>query len=79
MARDIRSLISDLAGAGATIFLTTHYMEEADRLSNQVAILDRGRIVALDSPARLKRDLGDKASLEDVFLHLTGRPFAETG
>lgn len=43
---------------GLTVFLTTHYMEEADRLCDRVAIIDRGRIVALDTPAALKRSLG---------------------
>lgn len=43
---------------GVTIFLTTQYMEEADRLCGRVAIIDRGRIVALDSPARLKAAIG---------------------
>ncbi len=77
VARDIRSLVAELARAGTTVFLTTHYMEEADRLSDQVAILDHGRIVAKDTPARLKQELGPEASLEDVFLQLTGRQFAQ--
>jgi ABC-2 type transport system ATP-binding protein len=77
LARDIRNLVMELARAGTTVFLTTHYMEEADRLSDRVAILDRGRIVALDSPAELKRGQGQGATLEDVFLQVTGREFAE--
>ena len=73
VARDIRSLVTELARSGTTVFLTTHYMEEADRLSNRVAILDRGRIVALDTPERLKLQHGPAATLEDVFVQLTGR------
>jgi ABC-2 type transport system ATP-binding protein len=76
VARDIRKLIVNLAQAGTTIFLTTHYMEEADRLSDRVAILDHGMIMALDTPSQLKLNLGGDASLEDVFLQLTGREFA---
>jgi len=72
VAREIRSLVSDLANTGVTVFLTTHYMEEADRLSHRVAILDRGRIVAMDQPERLKAQHGAGATLEDVFLKLTG-------
>ena len=73
MAREIRAIVAGLAGGGTTIFLTTHYMEEADRLCARVAILDRGRIVALDAPSRLKAAYGGAhASLEDVFLKLTG-------
>ena len=75
VARDIRNLVANLAQAGTTIFLTTHYMEEADRLSDRVAILDHGKIMALDTPAQLKLNLGGDASLEDVFLQLTGREF----
>jgi ABC-2 type transport system ATP-binding protein len=77
VARDIRSLVTELARSGTTVFLTTHYMEEADRLSDRVAILDRGRIVALDTPAQLKRGQGEGATLEDVFLRVTGREFAQ--
>jgi ABC-2 type transport system ATP-binding protein len=75
VARDIRAIIADLAKEGVTVFLTTHYMEEADRLSDRVAIIDQGRIVALDTPEQLKKQHGDgeKITLEDVFIKLTGR------
>ena len=43
---------------GQTILLTTHYMEEADQLCDRVAIMDHGRILALDTPAALKRSVG---------------------
>jgi ABC-2 type transport system ATP-binding protein len=78
VARDIRALIAELAVNGMTVFLTTHYMEEADQLSDRVAILDSGRIVALDTPDRMKaRDgLGEGTTLEDVFVKLTGRSYA---
>jgi ABC-2 type transport system ATP-binding protein len=75
VARDIRGFISDLAQQGVTVFLTTHYMEEADRLCDRVAIIDQGKIVALDSPERLKvaYGIGPVTTLEDVFVELTGR------
>ena len=75
VARDIRAFIAELAVQGMTVFLTTHYMEEADRLCDRVAILDEGRIVALDTPSRLKADygMGTATTLEDVFIGLTGR------
>jgi ABC-2 type transport system ATP-binding protein len=74
VARDIRTFVADLARQGVTVFLTTHYMEEADLLSSRVAILHRGKIVALDMPARLKAAHGgdEKTTLEDVFVALTG-------
>jgi ABC-2 type transport system ATP-binding protein len=51
-------VIGDLRNQGITILLTTHYMEEADRLSDRVAIIDHGRVLVVDSPAALKRGLG---------------------
>ena len=53
-ARDIRKMITDLGQSGTTVFLTTHYMEEADQLCHRVAFLNEGRIVALDTPHNLK-------------------------
>jgi ABC-2 type transport system ATP-binding protein len=51
-------ILAELHAAGQTILLTTHYMEEADHLCHRVAIMDHGRILALDTPAGLKRSLG---------------------
>ena len=51
-------LVREIQGRGATVFLTTHYMEEAERLCNRVAILDHGRIIALDTPENLVGQLG---------------------
>ena len=53
-ARALRQMIAGLRNEGVTVFLTTHYMEEAERLCDRIAILVKGRIVALDSVARLK-------------------------
>jgi ABC-2 type transport system ATP-binding protein len=62
--------ILGLQKKGMTILYTTHYMEEADRLCQRVAIMDGGQIIALDTPYQLKSQLGppDKVTLEDVFL-----------
>ncbi|MEJ2733188.1 MAG: ABC transporter ATP-binding protein [Anaerolineae bacterium] len=81
VARDIRAFVANLARQGVTVFLTTHYMEEADQLSDRVAILDQGRIVALDTPERLKavHGEGERATLEDVFVQLTGRYLGRGG
>ena len=54
VGREIRRLILDLSQQGVTIFLTTHYMEEADQLCGRVAFLSDGQIVALDTPNNLK-------------------------
>jgi ABC-2 type transport system ATP-binding protein len=51
-------LLRELNGQGQTIMLTTHYMEEADKLCDRVAIMDHGKILALDTPAELKRGVG---------------------
>jgi ABC-2 type transport system ATP-binding protein len=51
-------LVREIQGRGATVFLTTHFMEEAERLCDRVAILDHGRIIALDTPENLVSQLG---------------------
>jgi len=56
---------------GVTVFLTTHYMDEADRVAQRIAIIDHGKIVAQGTPQELKQQTG-KESLEDAFLSLTG-------
>lgn len=67
--------IQALQHKGMTILYTTHYMEEADRLCQRIAIMDGGKIIAMDTPYNLKKQIGspDKVTLEDVFLKLTGR------
>jgi ABC-2 type transport system ATP-binding protein len=68
-----------------TIVLTTHYLEEADRLASQLAIVDRGRVVAEGSPEQLKSELARagglelEPSLEEVYLHHTGRTLENAG
>src|SRR5258705_2349748 len=61
VGREIRRLIVELSTQGATVFLTTHYMEEADQLCGRVAFLSEGRIVALDTPDNLKVAHGQKS------------------
>jgi ABC-2 type transport system ATP-binding protein len=70
-ARSLRNLISNLRQQGITIFLTTHYLEEADLLCERVAILVKGRILTLDTPLSLKAKT-DKKSLEEAFMKITG-------
>ncbi|HEX7164386.1 MAG TPA: AAA family ATPase [Trebonia sp.] len=69
------SLIKTLARDGTTIVLTTHYMEEAQTLADQVAVMTRGQIVALGPPASLAAELAalsvSSPTLEDVYLSLT--------
>jgi ABC-2 type transport system ATP-binding protein len=61
------------ADFGTTIFLTTHYMEEADKLCSRVAIMHLGKLAVIGSPASLKASLGnEEATLDDVFVHYTG-------
>ena len=76
-------LIKQFKTEGRTVLLTTHYMEEAAELCDRVAIMDHGKIVAMDRPAELVADLINRgfrkerietqANLEDVFLDITGR------
>ena len=55
--------IRDIRAAGATVVLTTHYMEEAEQLCDRIAIMDRGRVIACDTPRQLISDLGAEATV----------------
>ncbi|MEP7137181.1 MAG: ATP-binding cassette domain-containing protein [Chloroflexota bacterium] len=68
-ARNLRELIAQLKQEGHTILLTTHYMEEADQLSDRIGIIDTGKVIALDTPAGLKRRIEQK---EMIKLEVTG-------
>jgi ABC-2 type transport system ATP-binding protein len=59
-----------------TVLLTTHYLDEADRLADRLAVVDRGRVVAEGEPDRLKHDLG-VTSLDEVYLHHAGRHYSD--
>ena len=63
----IRKLVKDLNETGVTVFLTTHYIEEADQLCQRVAIINKGKIVALDAPQRLKASVEKHQIVEVSF------------
>ena len=81
--RNLWELVEGIKKKGITVILTTHYMEEAEMLCDRVAIMDKGKIIALDTPKNLinqllsrgfkKEATVEKASLEDVFIDLTGK------
>lgn len=85
--RNLWDLIKSIQKRGITVILTTHYMEEAQLLCDRVAIMDNGKIVVLDSPQKLVKNLlksgfkkqvhVEQADLEDVFIALTGRHLRE--
>jgi ABC-2 type transport system ATP-binding protein len=80
--REVQGFLRELRDVhDATILLTTHDMQEADELCDRIAILDEGRIVALDTPAGLKAyapgSNGHQPTLEDVFMELTGKKLVE--
>jgi ABC-2 type transport system ATP-binding protein len=64
-------MIRELVQAGTTVLLTTQYLEEADRLADRIAVVDNGRIIADDTPARLKSQLGN--TIVEMELHGNGR------
>ena len=80
--RHLWGLVRTIRDSGHTVVLTTHYMEEAEELCDRVAIMDNGRIIALDTPQRLvdaligrgftKARVERLANLEDVFIDMTG-------
>lgn len=63
-ALNLREIILDIKKEGRTVLLTTHYMEEADFLSDRIAIIDGGKIIALDTPENLKRGLNEIKSIK---------------
>lgn len=81
--RNLWDLILDIRKKGVTVILTTHYMDEAELLCDRIAVMDRGKIVALDTPKKLIKELlakgfkkeqhVEQANLEDVFIDLTGK------
>lgn len=85
--RNLWDLIRGLKDRGATVIITTHYMDEAEILCDRVAIMDSGKIISLASPDKLIDDLVatgferpkevKKASLEDVFINLTGKEWRD--
>jgi len=85
--RNLWELVRAIRARGTTVFLTTHYLDEAEALCDRVAIMDGGHIVALDSPpaliaSLLKRGFSkpivqQQANLDDVFLDLTGHALRE--
>jgi ABC-2 type transport system ATP-binding protein len=85
--RNLWDLIKQLRERGATVVITTHYMDEAEELCERVAIVDSGEIIALDTPLNLidkllatgfqrKKEV-KAANLEDVFLNMTGREWRD--
>jgi ABC-2 type transport system ATP-binding protein len=75
-ARSLRSLIRDLRQQGITIFLTTHYLEEADVLCDRISILVKGRIVTVDTPEALKSSVGSDLPIE-ISLAAPSQKFVE--
>jgi len=81
--RNLWDLIEEVRGRGISVIMTTHYMDEAEVLCDRVAIMDKGKIVKLDTPQNLIKDLlrrgfkkkqrVEQADLEDVFIDLTGK------
>jgi ABC-2 type transport system ATP-binding protein len=81
--RNLWDLIREIQDRGVTIIMTTHYMDEAEILCDRIAVMDKGKIVALDTPKNLissllakgftKKQHVEQANLEDVFIDLTGK------
>ncbi|MDB5186047.1 MAG: nodI [Candidatus Saccharibacteria bacterium] len=86
--RNLWELVQNIRDKGITVILTTHYMDEAQLLCDRVAVMDDGKIIALDTPQNLIKSLLKKgfkkdveiqrANLEDVFIDLTGKDLRES-
>lgn len=85
--RNLWDLVREVRDRGVTVIMTTHYMDEAELLCDRVAVMDEGKIIALDTPKNLIKDLlkrgfkkeqhVEQANLEDVFIDLTGKGLRE--
>jgi ABC-2 type transport system ATP-binding protein len=85
--RNLWDLVRAVQKRGVSVVITTHYMEEAEELCDRVAIMEKGNIVALDTPKNLVRELlargftkkqhVEQANLEDVFMDFTGRVLSD--
>jgi len=85
--RHLWKLIEDVRAKGISVIMTTHYMDEAEVLCDRIAVMDNGKIVAIDTPKNLIKQLLDRgfskaqhveqANLEDVFIDLTGKELKE--
>lgn len=85
--RNLWDLIREIRDRGVTVIMTTHYMDEAELLCDRVAVMDEGKIIALDTPKNLvkallkkgfkKKVAVEQANLEDVFIDLTGKDLRE--
>ncbi len=81
--RNLWDLTKEIRDRGVTVVMTTHYMDEAEILCDRVAIMDNGKIIAIDTPKKLVKQLLDRgfkkkqhveqANMEDVFIDLTGK------
>jgi ABC-2 type transport system ATP-binding protein len=86
--RNLWELIQNIRAKGTTIVITTHYMDEAEILCDRVAIIEKGKIISMDSPSKLidnllasgfkRKEQIKNANLEDVFLSLTGHELRES-
>ena len=85
--RHLWELVKSIKKRGITVVLTSHYMEEAQLLCDRLAVMDEGKIIALDSPKNLikdllkrgfkKKEIVEQADLEDVYIDLTGKALRE--
>lgn len=85
--RNLWALTKEIRDKGVTVLMTTHYMDEAEMLCDRVAIMDQGKIIAIDTPKNLIKQLlkrgfkkaveVEQANLEDVFIDLTGKGLRE--
>jgi oleandomycin transport system ATP-binding protein len=73
---ELWDIVRELVGEGVTVLLTTQYLEEADHLADQIAVIDHGRVIAQGTSAELKALTGAD-TLDEVFLSLTGHPTQE--
>jgi ABC-2 type transport system ATP-binding protein len=71
-ARLIKDILRQMANRGAAVFLSTHILEIAERMCDRIGIIDKGKLIAVGTMSELRASGKGEASLEDIFLSLTG-------
>jgi ABC-2 type transport system ATP-binding protein len=69
-AKMLRDIIRKQKEQGRTVVLTTHYMYEADELCDRIAIINKGKLIALDTPEQIKKDVQNSTTLEEAYIRL---------
>ncbi len=75
--RNLKDILRGLTAQGNCVFMSTHILEVAEAMCDRIGIINHGKLIAVGNPDELRRNYGADATLEDIFLHLTGEPYSD--